>query len=447
LGARLWPLAYNAVVVPGARLALHGLARANSKLARGIEARRGLEDRWREGALRSAGRRPRVWLHAASAGETLQARPLGDAFRAAHPQGALFYSFFSPSAERMVAGWSAPDVIDYLPFDWPSAMRAQLENLDPDAIVLVAGELWPNLIWTAAERGVPLAQACCRLAGASARMELPARALTSRLYREFRAIAAVTDEDAELLVRMGVPPDAVRVTGDTRIDVSIARVEEARALPPAWEPPAGAGPLVVAGSTWPADEAVVLPAIARLRARHPDLVAVVVPHEPSEAAVARIARRAGDLGLGARRMTRHDAGAPAGWADGGAGLPANGSGPPVVIVDRVGLLYRLYRLADAAYVGGGFGGAVHNTVEPAAHGVPIAVGPDHGDPAEIAALMGAGALATVATADALASRWGAWLDDPAEGRRAGSAGRAQIEADRGATGRTLDFFRERGLHV
>ena len=125
LGARLWPLAYNAVVVPGARLALHGLARANSKLARGIEARRGLEDRWREGALRSAGRRPRVWLHAASAGETLQARPLGDAFRAAHPQGALFYSFFSPSAERMVAGWSAPDVIDYLPFDWPSAMRAQ----------------------------------------------------------------------------------------------------------------------------------------------------------------------------------------------------------------------------------------------------------------------------------------------------------------------------------
>jgi 3-deoxy-D-manno-octulosonic-acid transferase len=307
--------------------------------------------------------------------------------------------------------------------------------------------LWPNLIWTAVERKVPLAQACCRLAGGSARMELPARALTGRLYREFRAIAAVTDEDAALLLGMGVSPDAVRVTGDTRIDVSIARVEEALALPPAWEPPAGAGPLVVAGSTWPADEAVVLPAVARLRARHPCLVAVVVPHEPSEAAVARIERRARELGLDARRMTRRDGGASAGRADDGAGLPGNGWGPPIVIVDRVGLLYRLYRVADATYVGGGFGGAVHNTVEPAAHGVPIAVGPDHGDPAEVAALEQAGALATVATADALAARWGEWLDDPAEGRRAGTAGRAEIEAARGATGRTLDFFRERGLRV
>jgi 3-deoxy-D-manno-octulosonic-acid transferase len=118
-----------------------------------------------------------------------------------------------------------------------------------------------------------------------------------------------------------------------------------------------------------------------------------------------------------------------------------------VIVDRVGLLYRLYQLADATYVGGGFGGAVHNTVEPAAHGAPVAVGPNHGSPAEVAALERAGALVTVATADALVSRWGAWLDDPAEGSRAGAAARAEIEAARGATDRTLAFFRERGLPV
>ena len=434
------PLAYNGLVVPSARLALRGLARVHPKLARGIEARRGLEDRWREAALRRAGHTPRIWLHAASAGETLQARPLGDAIRAAHPDGALFYSFFSPSAERMVAGWNAPDAVDYLPFDWPSAMRAQIEALDPDAIVLVAGELWPNLIWTAAERGVLLAQACCRLAGGSARMERPARALTSRLYREFRAIGAVTDEDAGLLVGMGVPRDAVAVTGDTRIDVSLARVDEAIALPPAWEPPPGVGPVVVAGSTWPADEVVVLPAVAQLRSRHPGLVAVVVPHEPSEAAVARIERRALELGLGTARLAEAGSRGPAGRA-------RQGEAPAVIIVDRVGLLYRLYRLADATYVGGGFGGAVHNTVEPAAHGVPVAVGPNHGGAAEVAALERAGGLATVATADALASRWGAWLDDPAEGRRAGAAARAEIDAARGATGRTLAFFRERGLPV
>ena len=94
------------MVIPAARLALSGLSRVQPKLARGIEARRGLEQRWREAALRSEGRHPRIWLHAASAGETLQARPLGDAIREAHPDGALFYSYFSPSAERMVTGLS-----------------------------------------------------------------------------------------------------------------------------------------------------------------------------------------------------------------------------------------------------------------------------------------------------------------------------------------------------
>ena len=389
-------------------------------------------------ALGTEGRHPRIWLHAASAGETLQARPLGDAIRAEYPDGALFYSYFSPSAERMVASWQAPDAADYLPFDWPAAMRAQIESLDPDAIILVAGELWPNLIWTAADRGIPLAQACCRLAGGSARMEWKARALTGRLYREFRAIGAVTEEDAQLLTRMGIPREAVAVTGDTRIDVSLARVEEAASLPPAWQPPPGAGPIVVAGSTWPADEAVVLPAVARLRERHPGLVAVVVPHEPSESAVERIASRAAGVGL---RATRIGAGAtPAAAIDGDRP-------PAVVVVDRMGLLYRLYRLADAAYVGGGFGGSVHNTVEPAAHGTPVAVGPSHGDPAEVDALKRAGGLVTVATADALAARWGEWLDDPSARERAGAAARAAIESARGATARTLAFFRERGLPV
>ena len=417
--------------MPAARLALRGVARVRPKLARGIEARRGVEDRWRVAAAAVAGRQPRVWLHAASAGETLQARPLGDAIRDRHPEAALFFSFYSPSAERTAASWPAPDHADYLPFDWPAAMRRQFEALQPEAIVLVAGELWPNLVWTAAERGVPLAQACARLAGGSARMERPVRALTARLYREFRAVGAVTEEDAALLVGLGVPAEAVAVTGDTRVDVTLARLEQAASLPPAWEPPPGTGPVVVAGSTWPADEAVVLPAVARLRARHPRLTAVVAPHEPDPAAVERIERQARELDLPSARL----------------GEPAGGEPPAVVIVDRVGLLYRLYGLADVAWVGGGFGGSVHNTMEPAAHAVPMAIGPDHGAPAEVVALEHAGGLAVTAGSEALADRWGTWLGDPDRGRRAGAAARAVLEESRGAARRTLDFFRSRGLAV
>lgn len=319
-------------------------------------------------------------------------------------------------------------------------MRAQIEALDPDAIVLVAGELWPNLVWIAAERGVPLAQACGRLAGGSARLERRARALTSRLYRDFRAIGVVTEEDAALALDLGVSREAVAVTGDTRIDATLARVEEAASLPPVWGPPPGAGPVVVAGSTWPADEAVVLPAVARLRERHPGLVAVIAPHEPSDAAVRRIERAARASGLSATRLV--PAGAP------GSSRRADGEPSAAVrIVDRVGLLYRLYDQAQAAYVGGGFAGSVHNTMEPAAQGVPQAVGPTHGAPAEVTALARAGGLAVVDSADTLAARWGAWLDDPVEGRRAGAAAKAELARSRGATARTLAFFRERGIPV
>lgn len=422
---------YNGVVVPAARLALPVIARLRPKVARGIEARCGVLERWAEAAGRLEGRSPRIWLHASSAGETLQARPLGDAIRRDDPEAALVYSFFSPSAERLARAWDAPDAVDYLPFDVPARIDALLDALAPDALVLVGAELWPNLVWRAAERGVLLAQACCRLGPGSGRTGPVGRALARDLYPRFTAIGAVDDADAEAAIDLGAAPAAVAVTGDTRIDVTVERIVAARDDPPVWTPPAGAGPVVVAGSTWPADEPVVLGAVERLRADRPGLVAVVAPHEPSDAALARLEGAAAERGLPGVRLSALDAGsAPPG-------------GPAVVLVDRIGVLYRLYRGAAAAYVGGGFGGAVHNTMEPAAQGAPVAIGPDHGAPHEVAALRAAGGLAEVETPADLAAVWGRWLDDPSAGR----AARETIERLGGATERTLAHLRARGVPV
>jgi len=344
---------------------------------------------------------------------------------------ALIYTFFSPSAEPLVRSWDAPDAADYLPFDVADRVGEVLDLLRPDVLVLVGAELWPNLVWEADARGVRLAQACCRLGPGSRRTGVAGRALARDLYPRFAAIAAVDDSDADALVDLGVGRDAIVVAGDTRADATLARIGAASGEPPPWSPPKGAGPVVVAGSTWPADERVVLDAVARLRPGRPGLVALIAPHEPGEEALLRLEEAAGGRGLEAVRLGAWERRVP------------DGELPAVVLVDRVGILYRLYAGAEAAYVGGGFGGAVHNTMEPAAQGVPVAIGPDHQAPHEVGVLAAAEALVEVGSSEELAAIWTVWLDDPS----AGHAAREAIGRLAGATERTLAHLRGRGLPV
>ncbi|MGH7589472.1 MAG: 3-deoxy-D-manno-octulosonic acid transferase [Gemmatimonadota bacterium] len=426
--SKLWRIVYNGIVVPAAGAALPLARRARPAIERAAVGREGLFERLEAALEPLRDRSPRIWLHAASAGETLQARPLAEEIRRARPEAALFYTYFSPSARRWASDLPAVDVADYLPFDFARPTRRFLELTAPDLLLLVGGEMWPNLVWSAADRRVPIVQACARLVGAD-RMGWPVRGLTRELYRRLDAVAAVGDEDAELLRGMGVPGERVRVAGDTRADVTLARAGTARAGGAPGILPEGRRPVIVAGSTWPADEEVLLPALAGLAAVRPSLLALVAPHDPTEAAVQGLEARARGLGLRTAR-----------WS------VADGEAATVTIVDRVGILFRLYAMADLAYVGGGFGGAVHNTMEPAALGVPVAIGPRHGDPHEVAALAEGGGLEVVGSAAELRSSWEKLLEGD-RARRSGEASRQALLGLAGATGRILRFLAERGHPV
>ena len=424
--SKLWRIGYNWLVVPAAGAALPLARRARPAIERAAAGREGLFERWEAALEPLRDRSPRIWLHAASAGETLQARPLAEEIRRARPGAALLYTYFSPSARRWANDLPAVDTADYLPFDFARPMRRFLELTAPDLLLLVGGEMWPNLVWSAVDRGVPVAQACARLVGAD-RLDWPVRGLTRELYRGFDAVAAVGDEDAALLGRLGVPQDRIRVAGDTRADVTLERARIARADGPP-RLPEGRRPVIVAGSTWPSDEEVLLPALAGLASERPALLALVAPHEPTEAAVRGLEARARGLGLGTAR-----------WS-------GSGQATTVTIVDQVGVLYRLYALADLAFVGGGFGGAVHNTMEPAAMGVPVAIGPRHGRPHEVAALSERGGLRVVGSATDLRAWWETLLEGD-RARRSGEAARQSLLGMAGATGRILRFLTERGHPV
>jgi 3-deoxy-D-manno-octulosonic-acid transferase len=398
-----------------------------------LRARRGLVDRLvaRARVVRDPAR-PLAWFHASSVGEGLQARPVVEALRAARPDVQVAYTFFSPSAERFAAGLGA-DLCDYLPFDRASHADALLDALQPSVLVFAKLDVWPVLVSRAAARGVPVALVSATLAARSGRRGWWSRQLLHGAYAALDAVAAIDAGHAERLVALGVRRAVVQVAGDTRFDQVAARAERADRASPMLAALHDDRVTLVAGSTWPADEAVLLPAWRDVHARDPSrsMRLVIAPHEPTPAHLAPIERWAAECGLTLRRLTAIEA----------QGAEASATGPDVVLVDRVGALGDLYALADAAFVGGGFHAAgLHSVIEPAAFGVPVLFGPGHDMSREAGLLLEAAGGRVARSSAELAAILTTWRDDRDARQRAGAAARALVERERGATERTLSVL-------
>lgn len=418
-----------------ARLGYAGLARAaralasiapgdsQSKIARTFAARRDLVDRYR--AWGASGRdrsRPLVWFHAPSVGEGLQARPVLERLRQRRPDLQLAYTHFSPSAERFAAGLDV-DFRAYLPFDVAEDCDAILDALSPDALIFSKLDIWPELVRSAKSRSVPLGLISGTVSPGSGRRGFAARFLREA-YSMLDCAGAIDREDASRLAELGVRHAVLEVTGDTRYDQVWERALRASIFHPVMASLAGPRPTVVAGSTWPSDEAVLLPAWLQVRERVPDTRLILAPHEPTPSHLDPIANWANTRGLRIARLSA------------AAQHPAT----DIVLVDRVGVLGELYVLATAAYVGGGFHGAgLHSVLEPAAYGAPVLFGPRHTESRDARLLLDAGAAKVAADADALARNLAAWLTDPDARARAGAAARSVVESGLGAADRSTEL--------
>jgi 3-deoxy-D-manno-octulosonic-acid transferase len=422
------PVAYRL----GARL-LSGLAPVLSplspKMAAGHRGRRGAGRRLAGWAERSRDRARRlVWLHASSVGEGLQAESVLQELRGLEPEAQFVYTHYSPSAEALARRLPV-DAADYLPYDLPAAADSLLEALRPSLLVFSKLDLWPELATRAASRGTRVAIVAGTVSPGSGRLRWPARSLLREGYRAVAAAAAVSEEDAGRLARLGVAPDAIHVLGDPRFDSVTRRISEIGPEDPLLRFGAGA-PTMVAGSTWPADEAVLLAAFARVRAHRPEARLILVPHEPTEthlAAVDGVARRAG-LPAPVR-------------------LSAATDPVPLLLVDRVGVLATLYGAGTMAYVGGGFGRAgLHSVLEPAAWGVPVAFGPRWRESRDAALLLDADAAVGLERdgppgVEEMTAVWRGWMER--EDRRSAQGARARrvVEGGLGAARRSAEMLR------
>ncbi len=417
-----------ATTVRGLKAASPLLALGSSKMARGFQGRRQAVDTLAGWAAK--GRDPDrrlVWFHAASVGEALQARAVLEVVQARRPDLQTAFTHFSPSAEAVAARMPV-DVAGYLTWDVATDARAALNALRPSLLVFTQKEVWPTLTREAARMGVRVALVAATLPAGAGRMRPLARPVIGPALAKLDLVAAIDSVDGERFVSIGARPGAVQVTGDPGVDAAWARAGAADSSASYLAPfQRDDRPTVVAGSTWEADEAVLLPALQSVRAEWAALRLVIAPHEPSQATVDRLATRLGAAGWRTATLGEVERDGNVGDVD-------------AVIVDRVGVLADLYSVGRVAYVGGGFhAGGLHNVLEPAAAGLPTLIGPRYANSRAAADLVRRGGAVAV-DADGLGAALTRWLDDPnalAEAERAASD---YVLEHRGAAERTVDLL-------
>jgi len=397
---------------------------SDSKLLRALRGRRGIRRRYRDWGVKQRDRsRPLLWMHAPSVGEGLQARPILELARSRRPDLQLAFTHFSPSALAFARDLDV-DFRDYLPFDTVGDARVALGALRPTALVFSKLDVWPVITREAQALGIRLGLVSATLSRGSSRRSRTATALLRDAYAALEVVGAIDAADADRLVQLGVRPQSIVVTGDTRYDQVWLRAQRVDRSSPTLLRLRSDRPTLVAGSTWPSDESVLLPAFAALKGSGVSTRMIIAPHEPTLEHVGRLVEWAQRAGIAAARLDEPNAG----QAD-------------VVIIDRVGVLGELYALADMAFVGGGFHSAgLHSVLEPASFGAPVLFGPRNDNSRDAALLVQRAGGAAVASASELARRLRLWSTDVSARREAGNFARALVRSGVGAAERSFELI-------
>lgn len=331
----------------------------NSKVKMGIEGRANLFERLEHdiGKLNSA---KRIWFHSSSMGEFEQAKPIIASIKKKYKNVNIIVTFFSPSGYEHSKNYKLADVITYIPFDSRKNARLFVEKISPSVAVFVRYDVWPNHLWALREKSIPALIANATIRNTSGRFLPLVKNFHSYIFNNFDSILTVSSKDEEIFQSFVLKRVNIKSIGDTRYDQVWIRSQEAKRKKLIPERVLKGKKVLVTGSTWREDEEILIPAIAKLLRYEPNLLTIIVPHEPTLETIENIEMQFN----GKFRYIRF------------SGLN-NYKGEKIVIVDSVGILMFLYQYADVAYIGGGFRQGVHNVLEPAVYGIPVLYGPKH----------------------------------------------------------------------
>lgn len=386
-----------------------------------------------------------IWIHAVSVGEALSGITLARQLKDKYPDRPLVVSTTTLTGQAL-ARERLPfaDAIFYFPLDWTFCVRRVFRAVKPSIVIVLETEIWPNFLHEARLQSVPVVFVSGRISDRSfARYErylgvfgFFLRPFLRRALGDASAFLMQSEEDAARIRALGAPPERVQISGNLKYDLELPAQtpishwlsEEARRR--------GRSPIIVAGSVVATEEPLALIAFGTLQGEYPKALLVLAPRKPE-----CFASAAEFIDESHRKFIRRSQLPVPGPSQNGAphGEFQIPDDVTVLLLDSIGELASLYRVADGAFVGGSLvpsGG--HNILEPAAFGKIPVFGPSMENFAEIARrFTAAGAAVQVESPEDAGVAWIEFMRDPERAARMGDAARNLVESSRGATGRAI----------
>ncbi|MDZ8117439.1 3-deoxy-D-manno-octulosonic acid transferase [Pontiella agarivorans] len=375
----------------------------------------------------------RIWVHAVSVGEIYVALRFIKAYREKHPAAHFALSTTTSTAHRIgCKEIDERDVLFYFPVDLPIIINKVLGIINPQRIVLMEGEFWPNLIRLADKRGIPISLVNGRMSEKSYKGYKKLRSLTADILRRIDPICVQGELDAKRMLGIGAPENQVHIMGTVKFDVAErdpAGEETARTLMRKIGVPEKAA-VLLGGSTWPGEEDALCKIYKKLRTAFPELFLVLVPRHVERAP--EVVQCLEKNGLSFVRRSETD------------GFRTLEKRPDVLFIDTTGELRNFYSVADIIFVGKSLcenGG--QNPIEPAMYGKAVVVGPNMENfPAVMPVFLGRHALLQVADLRTLEQAVENLLNDPAQRTALGERAARAVEENRGAIERTVGLIGE-----
>jgi len=383
----------------------------NVKAGRWLRGRQGI---WRKIKLKIKPGDRVVWVHCASLGEFEQGRPIIEEIRKTMPEKKILLTFFSPSGYELRKNYEGADCVTYMPLDTRLNAWYFMNLVKPEIAFFIKYDYWYYFLRTLRKKGVPIYLVSARFRRNQVFFKW--YGLWYRSVLKFFKILFVQNEESRRLLNV-IGIKNVEVTGDTRFDRVYAISKRSVEYP--WLEPFAAGKkVIIAGSTWEKDDQLL---ISYINQSGPDISFIIAPHEINEKKLIRIIEL---IEHPCVRFTDND--------------KSSYLNAKVIIVDTIGHLSSLYRYGKIAYIGGGFGKGIHNTLEAATYGLPVVFGPNYLNFLEAVQMIERKAAFSISNFDQLKTILDDLTNDEKKLENCSHLAKSYIESKLGATRTIID---------